>query len=80
MSGSVCQVETGYVGRVGDERPVPPNLSAGNKAPCCGVTKLAPLDADLRVEGGVKADLIGKRSSVGERFYDNEVIGTWGTH
>ncbi len=59
---------------------MPPNLSAGNKAPRCGVTKLASLDADLQVEGGVKPVLIGKRSSVGERFYDNKVIGIGRTH
>ncbi len=45
---------------VGSERPVPSNVSVGNKAPRCGVSKLACLDADVRVEGCVEPDLIGE--------------------
>ena len=52
----------------------------GNKAPFYGVSKFAFLDADVRVEGGVKLDLIGKGSSVGEGFCDRELIGSWRTH
>ena len=50
--------ETGYVERVQDECRVPSNVSAGNKAPRCGGSKLACLDAALGVKGGVEPDLI----------------------
>ena len=58
---------------------MPSDLSAGNKARRYGVSKLASLNADMRVEGGVEPNLIGKCSSVGGCFCDNDVTRTWRT-
>ena len=80
MSGSVRQVGRDAWEKSGMELLCRPISAPGNKAPCYGVSKFAFLDADVRVEGGVRLDLIGKRSSVGEGFCDNEVIGSWRTH
>lgn len=80
MSGSVCQVGRDAWRKSGLNALCRPISAPGNKAPCCGVSKFSSLDADVRVEGGVRFDLIGKRSSVGEGFCDNEVIGSRRTH
>lgn len=60
MSGSVCQVGRDAWKKSGLNVQCRPISARGHKAPCYGVSKFSSPDADVRVEGGVRLDLIGK--------------------
>ena len=68
MSGSVCQVGRDAWEKSGLNVWYRPISAPGDKAPRCGVSKFSSLDADVRGEGGVRLDLIGKGSSLGRRL------------
>ena len=68
MSGSVCQVGRDAWKQSGLNVMYRPISAPGDKAPRYGVSKFSSLDADVRSEGGVRLDPIGKGSSLERRL------------